>query len=191
MEKFKNKYRIASARATWWNYGWAGAYFITICTQNREHFFGEIKNYRINLSRVGVIADILWHEIPYHAKNVELGSFVVMPNHIHGILILTENNTNTVETLRVETLHATSLQQKNQNKTMSAISPKPDTVSAIIRSYKSAVTKHANRLGFTNGWQSRFHDHIIRNDAEYQRINDYIETNPSNWENDVFFAQEE
>ena len=70
---------------------------------------------------------------------------------------------------------------------MAAISPKSNTVSTMIGSYKSAVTKHANRLGFDNGWQSRFHDHIIRNDAEYQRISDYIIGNPANWKNDKFF----
>ena len=74
---------------------------------------------------------------------------------------------------------------------MAHISPKSNTISTIIRSYKSAVTKHANRLGIENGWQSRFHDHIVRNDAEYQRINDYIETNPLNWEQDKFFKPEQ
>ena len=91
MDKFKNKYRITSARASWWNYGWAGAYFITICTQNREHFFGEIENDKMILSPCGVLADVFWHEIKNHAKNVELGTFVVISNHIHEILILNGN----------------------------------------------------------------------------------------------------
>lgn len=87
-EKFQNKYRIASARASWWDYGWNGAYFITICTANRSHYFGEIENRKIKMSSIGILADVLWHEIKNHAKNIELGAFVVMPNHIHGILIL-------------------------------------------------------------------------------------------------------
>lgn len=62
MEKFQNKYRIGSARAQWWDYGWNGAYFITICTADKEHFFGEIKNGKMILSQTGVIADILWYE---------------------------------------------------------------------------------------------------------------------------------
>jgi len=215
-----NKYRIPSARAHWWNYGWNGAYFITICTKNREHLFGEIKNHKMNLSHLGIIADILWHEIPNHVKLVELGDFVVMPNHIHGILIL--NNPNIVETLHatslddvqtlqtdfdvqtlqtdfdvqtlqtdfdVQTLHATSLQRESEsskNNQMVNISPKSNSISTILRSYKSAVTKHANRLNIKNGWQPRFHDHIIRNDAEYQRISNYIINNPSKWEEDTF-----
>lgn len=196
-EKYQNRYRIASARASWWNYGWAGAYFITICTANREHYFGQIVNDKMILSPCGILADVFWHEIINHTNNVELGAFVVMPNHIHGILILTDTivPNDVVETLRSAAQHATSLQQQQQsqstkNELMSNISPKSDTVSAIIRSYKSAVTKHANRLGIENGWQSRFHDHIIRNDDEYQRINDYIENNPVNWEKDKFFKNE-
>ena len=199
MEKFQHKYRIASARASWWDYGWNGAYFITICTKNREHFFGKIENGQMQLSGIGILADVFWHEIKNHAKNVELGAFVVMPNHIHGILILdkpeNEPFANGNDVHNVETRHALSLQppiqpqspaqQRFQNQGQ-------NTVSSIIGSYKSAVTKHCNRLQLTDndgvvfGWQSRFHDHIIRNDAEYQRINDYIENNPKNWDNDKF-----
>jgi putative transposase len=91
MEKYQNKYRIPSARWQDWDYAWDGAYFITICTQNREHYFGEIIENKMVLSNSGTIADILWYEIKNHAKNIELDEFVVMPNHIHGILILRGN----------------------------------------------------------------------------------------------------
>jgi putative transposase len=201
VEKFQNKYRIASARASWWNYGWNGAYFITICTANRTHYFGEIENGKMKLSSIGILADVLWYEIKNHAENIELGAFVVMPNHIHGILILDKpeiitNPIATTDNANVETLHATSLQTQSKNQFMSKISPKPNSVSTIIRSYKSALTKHCNRLGLadTDGvvfsWQSRFHDHIIRNNEDYQRINDYIESNPENWEKDRFYGNE-
>ncbi|SHM45493.1 REP element-mobilizing transposase RayT [Cyclobacterium lianum] len=198
MAKFKNKYRIASARAQWWDYGWNAVYFITICTRNREHFFGEINDGKMILSSVGVIADILWYEIPNHSKFVELGDFVVMPNHIHGILILDKpdgkndiDDTVGIDTVVVETGHALSLQPQpqppfiGQNRFQNI---GKNTVSSIIGSYKSAVTKHANRMGFKNGWQPRFHDHIIRDDAEYQRISDYIINNPANWKDDKFYA---
>ena len=88
MDKFRNTYRIPSARWQNWDYRWAGAYFITICTGNREHYFGEIADGNMHLSGVGILADVFWYEIKNHATNVELGEFVVMPNHIHGILIL-------------------------------------------------------------------------------------------------------
>src|SRR5690606_15956889 len=200
MEKYKNKYRIASARAQWWDYGWNGAYFITICTRNREHSFGEISGGKMVLSNTGVIADILWYEIPNHAPFVELGDFVVMPNHIHGILILNKPDANVetghadgetghanIETghANVETGHALSLRSTIGRNRFQNIGK--NTVSSIIASYKSAVTKHANRLGLENGWQPRFHDHVIRNDREYQRISDYIINNPMNWSEDKFY----
>jgi putative transposase len=97
-EKFRNKYRVPSARAAWWDYGWNGAYFITICTKNRLHYFGTIENRKMTLANCGVLADVFWHEIPNHSNYVELGAFVVMPNHIHGILILD------VQTWPVQTL---------------------------------------------------------------------------------------
>ena len=133
-----------------------------------------------------------------HAKNVDLDAFVVMPNHIHGILILNgeNNNIKKINNYSVETLHATSLRNNImspdnttplQNETMSKISPKPGSVSTIVRSYKSAVTKHANRLGYTFAWQSRFHDHIIRNHRSFQQIREYIINNPVQWNKDKLF----
>jgi REP element-mobilizing transposase RayT len=185
MDKFKNKYRISSARLPHWDYRWAGAYFITICTQNREHYFGEIKNGQMQLSHIGIIADIMWYQIPHHSKNVELGAFVVMPNHVHGILILNDTNDT------VDTLHATYLPSTEQkNEQMAMISPKSNSISTIIRSYKSAVTKHAHRLGFDFQWQTRFHDHVIRNDESFQKITNYIISNPANWQDDKFYKAE-
>lgn len=202
-EKFQNKYRITSARASWRDYGWSGAYFITVCTANRTHFFGEIKENKMQLSSIGIIADVFWHEIKNHAANVELGAFVVMPNHIHGILILDNPaNLSSIETNAipdattigiVETRHALSLPSSSLPSQQRFQNQGKNTVSSIIGSYKSAVTKHSNRIGLKHGeeafgWQSRFHDYIIRNDAEYQRINDYIENNPASWSNDKFFS---
>lgn len=209
-DKYQNKYRIPSARASWWDYKKDAAYFITICTKNRKLVFGQVMDKKMLLSQVGVIADILWYEIKNHTQNVILNDFIVMPNHIHGILIL--NNALHEEILNVETLHATSLPiqsiipieqqttkpidpqsttKKNivKNEIMSAISPKAGSLSTIIRSYKSAVTRHAHRLGFEFDWQLRFHDHIIRNQEEYDRIATYIKYNPTHWKEDKFFKE--
>lgn len=87
-DKFKNTYRIASARRQQWDYRWDASYFITICTKNRCHFFGEIDNGKMEFSHLGILADVFWNEITNHSKSVKLDEFVVMPNHIHGILIL-------------------------------------------------------------------------------------------------------
>lgn len=81
-EKFKDKYRIESARFPHWNYGWAGNYFITICTKNRENYFGKVVDGKMELSAAGVIANICWYEIKNHLKNIDLGEFGIMPNHM-------------------------------------------------------------------------------------------------------------
>ncbi|MNQ53502.1 hypothetical protein D3C85_675430 [compost metagenome] len=191
--KFQNKYRISSIRAQWWDYGWNGAYFITICTQDREHYFGEIQNDKMVLSEVGIIADILWHQIPIHHKNVELGDFVVMPNHIHGILII-DKKLHDIDVDNVETGHALSLPSLPLSPTDTFKKPGlqrfqnigKNTISSIVGSYKSAVTKHANRLGYPHQWQKLFYDNIIRNNNDYQKISDYIVSNPENWAKDKF-----
>jgi len=219
MDKFQNKYRIPSARHQNWDYRWDGAYFITICTKDRQHYFGKIENGKMILSNVGILADVFWHEIKNHNKNVELGEFVVMPNHVHGILILNNNEiVNNNETVaddgngvgNVETGHALSLPHAlslRLNEPLNEPLNKPsvvksneqtigqqrfqnigkNSISSIIGSYKSAVTKHAHRLGFEFGWQTRFHDHIIRDDASFETITNYILNNPENWQEDKFF----
>ncbi len=189
-KKYQNKYRIPSARLKNWDYGSNGAYFITICTQNREHFFGEIVETQFIASEIGTLAEKFWMEIPQHFSYIELGNFVVMPNHVHGILIIDKN----VKTLQcnvsenespVETLHCNV--STNKNEQMANISPKSGTISTILRSYKSVVTKNARFIHAEFGWQPRFHDHIIRNAPEWERIQTYIENNPMNWKEDKFY----
>jgi putative transposase len=191
-EKYQNKYRIASARLQNWDYASEGAYFITICTKDRRHYFGAVKNGKMVLSNAGVIANLMWHEIKNHGKNVELGEFIVMPNHVHGILILNDIS-NLDPGLEVQTEHALSLappapakspgQQRFQNQGK-------NTVSSIIGSYKSAVTKYCNQLGFEFGWQTRFYDHIIRDGRAFENISNYIINNPEKWDIDKFYAKE-
>ncbi len=120
MAKFREKYRIESARLQDWDYANDAAYFITICAFERECYFGEIVNNRMVLSHIGVIADVLWYEIKNHAKNIELESFVVMPNHIHGIIKLignedyaTDRNMHPVETRHALSLQPHQFDQKN------------------------------------------------------------------------------
>ena len=180
--KFQNKYRIDSTRLEGWNYAAKGSYFITICTDDRVHYFGEIENEKMIYSPIGSIAYVLWDEIRNHQKNIRLGEFVIMPNHVHGILIL--DGSDMVDVV-VDSFHETNLQQQPKpefvNEFMSSISPIPGSVSTIIRSYKSAVTKYCNRLGLEFKWQSRFYDHIIRNETSFNRISNYIRKNTKMW----------
>jgi putative transposase len=188
-DKYQNKYRISSARALWWDYGKNGAYFITICTAHRDKYFGEIGQ----TTEIGKMAHQFWMEIPSHFPFVGLDEFVIMPNHVHGIIMINHNTGMN----HVETLHATSLPSPSpspspesdpisENKSLAHISPKTGSLSTVIRSFKSAVTKWCNENQYKFGWQTRFHDHIIRTDAELDRIREYIIDNPKNWINDKF-----
>ncbi|MBL7732965.1 MAG: transposase [Chitinophagaceae bacterium] len=158
MDKFQNKYRIESARLASWDYRWPGAYFITICTKNREHFFGSVINQQMQLSKIGELAHSCWTEIPAHAMNILLGEFVIMPDHVHGIIIID-----------VETRHASSLHSRK------------NSISSIVGGFKSSVTRLARPVNSLFNWQSRFYDRIIRDREEFIRISDYIRNNPANW----------
>ncbi|WP_375562447.1 transposase [Bernardetia sp. OM2101] len=175
--KHKN-YRKPIIRAEWWNYDWNGAYFITICTKNKEHFFGKIKDKKMELSKVGVIVDVLWHQIPIHRTYVELEEFVIMPNHLHTIITI-DKPMIIEEKTELNSEGFTKNRFQNQGK---------DTISSIIGGFKSGVTKHVNRLGLESAWQARFNDHIIRDEKSYQHISNYIQNNVENWEDDTFFT---
>lgn len=187
-KKYKNKYRIASVRLKNWDYRTNGAYSITICTGNRKHFFGEIvrnENQKtMVLNEIGIIAENFWIEIPKHFPFVELGNFVVMPNHIHGTLIINNFNSTENESLQLKN---ESL-QCNDSTYFSDISPKSGSISTIIRSYKSAVTKNGRFINSDFNWQSKFYDVIINNPISFERIQTYIENNPSNWKEDKFYT---
>ena len=164
-----------------YDYASDGWYFVTICTQNRECYFGEINDQKMVYTGIGEIARQLWTEIPAHFPGAELGEFVVMPNHVHGII--------GIHRTAVACNSPTACNIPTKNQYMASISPKPGTLSAMIRSYKSAVTKRCHDNHISNfGWQSRFHDHIIRNQEEFNRIERYIMENTANWETDKFFV---
>jgi REP element-mobilizing transposase RayT len=173
-EKYKNKYRISSARLQGYDYGSAGMYFITICTKNRIHYFGEIENGEMILSELGSIITAEWKKtaVIRQDMNVELGAFVVMPNHFHAVLIIGDNQYNTHDS--VATQFASKFEPQSKN------------VASILRGFKSSVTTYARKNNISFDWQPRYHDHIIRTHADYKRISQYILNNPMNWENDTF-----
>jgi REP element-mobilizing transposase RayT len=173
MDKYKNRCRISSARAPFWDYGWNAAYFVTICTQNREHWFGEISDGVMALSAMGHIANSCWYEIPKHFPFVELGAHIIMPNHVHGIVIINKPD------------DGRSSQTKSK-KTKNQFGPQSKNLASIIRGFKIGVTKNARQINPEFAWQSRYHDHIIRNDQSYQKISEYIINNPANWKDNKF-----
>ncbi len=180
-------YRIKSSRLKKWDYKSEGIYFITICTKFMDPVFGHVDNRKMILSEIGNIVDKYWREIPNHFPLVQLDEYIVMPNHIHGIIIIPP-----VETLHCNVYSKTNKNIRNTtplipiNQFMSKFSPKKGSISAIIRSYKSVCTKIVNQK-FNNGtnlWQPRFYDHIIRSENELIRIRKYIKYNPGNGEID-------
>lgn len=171
--KFQNKYRIESARLPNWDYGWNAAYFVTICTKNRICWFGDVVDGEMVLNDLGKISDDCWLEIPEHFPFVKLGEHVVMPNHVHGIVVIDKPDDNIVET---------------PDSGVSTIKKwKPGTLGVIMNQYKRAVTIDCRKIHPDFVWQSRFHDHIIRDDESFHRISEYIKNNPSNWSDDQFY----
>ncbi len=181
---FKNKYRIDSIRAQWWDYSNNANYFITIVLKNRIHHFGEIfKNSKLELnemklSEIGEKAYEFWYEIPQHFPFVKLDAFIVMPDHIHGIVIIDKPSTHQKH---YADLSKNPTTDHKINRKMAAISPKPGSLSVIIGSYKSVITKNARKINPNFQWLPRFHDYIIRNENEFFRIKKYIDNNIDNW----------
>ena len=170
---FRNKYRIPSARADWhrYNIGW---YYITICTDKRVHYFGEIKNKQMHLSPIGKFTESFLDKIHLIYNDAAVLSYVVMPNHIHMIIAVEKtisNNNNT---------------NKDVNEKMQYIANQCGRMSHIISRFKSFVTKHARDNDIPFKWQTRFYDIIIRDYADYIVIEHYINNNILKWKDDDF-----
>ena len=216
MEKFRNKYRIPSARLKGYDYGANGRYFVTICTKNRVAYFGDIvspvatdnnalpvetnnnavpvetnnnplpvetnnnalpvetnnnalpvqtDNYpSLRATEIGKMAAKFWMEIPHHFPFVTLDAFVVMPNHIHGILCFYKpNKTDWIP---------------NQ------FGPQSQNLGSVIRGFKASLKRYANKNQIAFEWQPRYHDSIIRTERSLHAIRRYILNNPKNWDKD-------
>jgi putative transposase len=152
-----------------------GAYFVTIVTYERDRLFGKIENGEMTLNDFGKIADECWRAIHDHFPFVELGAYVVMPNHVHGVLIINDNGR---DTGFVGARHASPLLQKPNG-------TPPHSLGAIVGSFKSAVTKRIGREHKATGiWQRNYHEHIIRDEREMDNIWRYIENNSAMWAED-------
>ncbi len=159
-----------------YDYSQNGFYFVTICTKNRESFFGEVTNGVVKYSEIGEVANKCWQDIPQHFPFVKLDRFIVMPNHIHGIIVIEKAQ----ETQNIAGMQNFAFPQRYQNK----FGPQSKNLSSIIRGFKVGVTKYVNNSHLSFAWQPRFYDRIIRNEDELYRIQNYIINNPSKWESD-------
>jgi REP element-mobilizing transposase RayT len=178
-DRYQNRYRISSARLRNWDYGNSAAYFITICTKNREHYFGNIINAEMQLSEIGKIVKSEWLKTfkMRPDMNLIMDEYIIMPNHFHAIIIIGNNKYNSDTNTNPDTINTT----KNK------FGPQSKNLASVIRGFKIGVTKNARQINPGFAWQSRYHDHIIRNDKSFKRIQDYIINNPKNWDNDKFY----
>jgi len=232
--KFQDRYRIPSTRLQNWDYGWNGIYFITICTNDHEHCFGKITNKAMELSEIGLLAHQFWCKIPTHFPFISLDAFVIMPNHLHGILIIDKDNDGRYEPETESDLDLDSVEKRHClfSTTLSGLfsTPPPptpqlsiktpikspdnskpniissnlpaditighnrfqnqgsNTISSIIGSYKSTVSKYEHPISKGFSWQTGFYDHIVHSDRELDRIRQYIDNNPGNWAKDKYFT---
>ncbi len=179
-DKFRGKYRTTSHRLKGYDYTSDGAYFITIVTKNREHFFGKIMNGEMVFNGLGGIANGYWKKIPDHFPDVILDEFIIMPNHIHGILFLQKSTINIPR--RDKKFFVSTNNQTKQKPSKHGTSR---TIGSIVRGFKIGVTKYAREnTNIYDVWQRNYHDRIIRNDNELNRIREYIINNPQMWECD-------
>ena len=172
---FMGKFRIESTRLRDWDYSSPAWYFVTICTGNRKCWLGEVTSSGMECSRLGEYVNQHWSEIPDHYTSVKLDEYVVMPNHLHGIII-------------IEGEHSFTPQPKRaQYRTLGLVPPRPGSLSAIVRSFKAGVTRGSSQGHRDFRWQPGFYDHIIRGNANLKAVRKYIRQNPENWMYDEFY----
>ncbi len=154
-----NQHNRRSIRLKGYDYAQPGAYFITICTWHRQNLFGEIATNEMYLSNYGKIIQLYWENLPKYHRHLELDQFVIMPNHMHGILILTDN---------------TTYQKRHR-------------LPEIIRAFKTFSARRVNKIRRLSGvsvWQRGYYEHIIRQEKSLKAIQEYIINNPLSWEKD-------
>jgi REP element-mobilizing transposase RayT len=214
-DKFRNKYRIPSNRLRGWDYATNGHYYITMVTAGRDRLFGDIENGEMVLNDLGQIVYDEFFKSFELREELFLGEFVLMPDHLHAIVILDKSKCTDdvmetcgrVETRgRVETHGRASLQYQRQSQrqcqnqqppTTPQFQRQPKSISSFVAGFKSSTIKQIDDWIDSNNlpmakfnknnplWQSNYHDHIIRNETEYRHISEYIVSNPIDWKEDT------
>jgi putative transposase len=178
-----------------WDYGTNGAYFVTICTHERHHSFGKIQHGEMQLNAAGRIAVEIWRLLPDQFPYVVLDEFVVMPNHMHGLLYIDKSdNASSTDAINRVSADSDSDINPDPHQNIGGITGDKnpmlqENLSRIIRWYKGRTTFEirkcsADAINFA--WQTRFHDHIVRTNDAFLRIQAYILNNPLKWTEDKF-----
>ena len=186
MALHKNKYRDESLRLKGWDYASTGYYYLTICTKYRKTLFGSIINGHRVLSDLGLIVFKEWKKSFVIRKELFCDSFVIMPNHIHGIILIN----NAVGPHGRGPLRAYNHGDFQKGNPVAFRPPK--SIPSFVAGFKSAMTKQINEYRNTPGkpvWQTGYYDHIVRNKKDLVRIRRYIKNNPAKWQMDALLPR--
>ena len=181
--------RRRSVRLKEFDYAQPGAYFVTVCANNRRDVWGKVREGEVSLNSLGHIIEACWESIPAHFPHVRLDQYCVMPNHLHGILSFARTGRGTIYraptvalsgTVEVESSIKAGKEQFSQ--------PVAGSLPTVIRTFKAAVTRNARRtmqVGSIRIWQRGYFDRVIRNERELERVREYIANNPAKWDLDT------
>jgi REP element-mobilizing transposase RayT len=179
-----DKHHRRSLRLKGHDYSQPGAYFVTICTRERECLFGHVVNGEMRLTGAGEIAQRCWEDVSHHFPFVELDAFVVMPNHVHGITVIQGRGEASATPIRVfkepPESDASPLRQRPNG-------TQPGSLSAVVQNFKSISTRKMNAACGAPGtpvWQRGYYEHVVRNEQELMAIREYILGNPARWDED-------
>jgi REP element-mobilizing transposase RayT len=183
MMPFEKEHHRRSVRLQKYPYAERGFFFVTICTHEKKCVLGKITNYEMTLSEIGQIVDRCWSDIPLHFPTAKLDQFTIMPNHLHGIIIINRvlPDESSMTACRARKIADTVYERFGK--------PVAGSLPTIMRSFKSAVTKRVNELGWTENspfWQRNYFEHVIRSEESLNRIRNYIWENPIHWGTDEY-----
>lgn len=177
-----HKHRRRSIRLKGYDYSQAGAYFVTICAQNRECLFGDIVDGEMRLHDAGQMIQDMWNDLDARYPDVETDEFVVMPNHVHGIIVIRRNDCRGEVSSPISVSPIPTIKQGGETPPL-----RRHTLGQIIAFFKYQSTKQINKIRDTPGhpvWQRNYYEHIIREEQEMNRIREYIIENPAKWTED-------
>ncbi len=201
MKDNSKKHQRKSIRLSEYDYSFSNWYYTTICTHGRKNLFGKINNDKMILNELGDVVEEEWVRTKEIRKNVDLDFYVIMPNHLHGIIIIEQSIEGAGATRRIEPKDLQSRGELNSpNKddsrriqyapTKNNFKSPSHSLGAIVRGFKSSVTKRLREISGNSElmiWQRNYYEHIIRNEIDLQNIREYITLNPIKWEIDEYF----
>ncbi|HEY4683518.1 MAG TPA: transposase [Candidatus Acidoferrales bacterium] len=173
-----------SIRLRGYNYSQAGAYFVTVCTSDGEHLLGEVTDGVVRLNEYGKMAALCWQWLARRYPNVDLDEWIVMPNHLHGIIVITDEGRRGGSARGGSRTAPTTAECRGGSRTAPTTAIKRKPLGRLIGAFKTISTQRINEIRNVRGarvWQRNYYEHIVRNEDELNKIREYIATNPLRW----------